>query len=84
MSVYAIYSSLRYYNQVTSKLDSAPVAEPKLLVKQDAGFNFPYLFSSILSRNLTFCNFDATYCKRYLHLRHLSMACLFNCSLLER
>ena len=49
MSVYAIYSSLRYYNQATSKLDSAPVAETKLLVKQDAGFNLPYLFSSIES-----------------------------------
>ena len=44
MSVYVIYSSLRYYNQVTSKLDSAPVAEPKLLVKKDAGYNLPYLF----------------------------------------
>ena len=47
MSVYIIYSSLRYYNQVTSKLDSAPVAEPKLLVKQNAGYNLPYLFLSI-------------------------------------
>lgn len=47
MSVYAIYSSLRYYNQVTSKLDYASVAEPKLLVRQDKGYNLPYLFSSI-------------------------------------
>lgn len=47
MSVYVIYSSLRYYNQVTSKLDSASVAESKLLVKQDKGYNLPYLFSSI-------------------------------------
>lgn len=47
MSVYVIYSSLRYYNQVTSKLDSASVAEPKLLVRQNAGYNLPYLFSSL-------------------------------------
>lgn len=47
MSVFVIYSSLRYYNQVTSRLDSETVNEPKLLVKQDNGYNLPYLFSSI-------------------------------------
>lgn len=47
MSVYVIYSSLRYYNQVTSNLDSESVAEPKLLVRQNAGYNLPYLFSSL-------------------------------------